>query len=313
MKIGNIISSAASKLPGFIQQRGASAYKEITNTEQNPLLSGIKATGQAFGAITDVASKGLNKIPGVGAITQNIGSALNKGVDALASTQTAQNYAQNNPQPTSFEKGLEGLQGLGQISSGILTAQGAATVGNKVAGLVSPKKELTIEQMIEKQYGFQPGMRKQFDDALMHKDASALNKLLPQVPKEYSSRFTDQINQITGGSQKVAGVDEFLKNPSGFQLYRGEGSSNVNGLHYTTDPSWANNFGPTVKQFKLPTTAKLKTLTNADMEAAFTEGIMRESDLWNKFFKQGYDAVVGTDSMSPSKVDVILNPRLLTQ
>ena len=46
-----------------IQTRGSNVVDEITNSNQNPLLSGIKATGQAFSAVGDVANETIQSVP----------------------------------------------------------------------------------------------------------------------------------------------------------------------------------------------------------------------------------------------------------
>jgi hypothetical protein len=76
----------------------------------------------------------------------------------------------------------------------------------QVGGLVEPIKGLkgtakTNEAIIEKAGGWTKGLREQFDTALLTKDKATIQKLLPDVPKEYQTRFADNINQILGESE----------------------------------------------------------------------------------------------------------------
>src|SRR3990167_2276956 len=57
-------------------------------------------------------------------------------------------------------------------------------------------KDLTIEQIIEKTGGWEPGMRVKFDTALLKKNTEEIKRLLPKVPQEYLTRFKDQISKI---------------------------------------------------------------------------------------------------------------------
>lgn len=63
----------------------------------------------------------------------------------------------------------------------------------------TPPMDGSIEQIIEKQGGWQPGMRQQFDTAMFNKDPVAVKALLPSVPPSYAARFADMISNILGG------------------------------------------------------------------------------------------------------------------
>lgn len=54
-----------------------------------------------------------------------------------------------------------------------------------VAGKLPPR---TVEQTIEKQGGWAPGMREKFDIAILTRDVPTIKKLLPHVPEEYLKR-----------------------------------------------------------------------------------------------------------------------------
>jgi hypothetical protein len=61
----------------------------------------------------------------------------------------------------------------------------------------------------------------------------------------------------------------------------------------------------------LPKGAKVRKLEEEDLEQAFRNGILKESEFWPTFFNQGYDAVVGLDSRDSRVVDVMVNPKHL--
>lgn len=54
----------------------------------------------------------------------------------------------------------------------------------------------SIESILEKGTGWQPGMKAQFDTALHVGDAAKVKALLPQVPAEYIQRFSNEIQNL---------------------------------------------------------------------------------------------------------------------
>jgi len=106
-------------------------------------------------------------------------------------------------------------------------------------------------------------------------------------------------------------VKRFLANPETIFLYRGEGTANKQGLHFTADKEWAKNFGKNIFRGRLPAKCKIKVLTIEDFEQALVKGIGAEMPLWNSIFEEGYDAILGTDVMSDKQIDVIVNPKHL--
>ena len=47
------------------------------------------------------------------------------------------------------------------------------------------------------------------------------------------------------------------------------------------------------------------------MEEAYKRGDTSERSVWDSIFNEGYDAIIGTDSMNSSKIDIIINPKHL--
>ena len=107
-------------------------------------------------------------------------------------------------------------------------------------------------------------------------------------------------------------VKRFLDHPETVFLYRGEGVTNKQGLHFTADKEWAKNFGANIFRGRLPAKSKIKVLTIEDFEKALVQGIGAEMPLWNSIFEEGYDAILGTDVMSDKQIDVIVNPKHLS-
>ncbi|MDP2816515.1 MAG: hypothetical protein Q8O19_07535 [Rectinemataceae bacterium] len=106
-------------------------------------------------------------------------------------------------------------------------------------------------------------------------------------------------------------VEKFIEHPEDFLLFRGERSDNRGGLHFTNDEEWANYFGTAIRTGKLPAGSKIKVLAEVDMSDALAREIYSEQGLWDSIFEQGYDAILGYDSMRPHLLDVIVHPKHL--
>jgi len=107
-----------------------------------------------------------------------------------------------------------------------------------------------------------------------------------------------------------AQLQRLQESPDSITLYRGQAEGS-GGSHFTTDPKWTEHFGKEMVTGKLPQGSKIKTLTPSDMERAVNEGIFTEEDLYKKFFNEGFDAVVGTDSRNTNILDILVNPKHL--
>lgn len=118
--------SLISRIGSDISKRGENINSEITNTQQNPLLSGIKATAEGFGAVTDVAGEIARKIIGDKPIDK-VEGVINKGfnavTDKLANTDLIKGAAMSG-EPIKGEQALQAAAGLGQIA-GTIDAVGA--------------------------------------------------------------------------------------------------------------------------------------------------------------------------------------------
>ena len=195
-------------------------------------------------------------------------------------------------------EGILDVASLGQVfqSAGIGT--------QNVRDLLKSKPPAgTVEQVIESQGGWKPGTKVQFDTALGKKDAATIQKLLPDVPKEYQTRFANEI--------RSAQLEGLTKSPEAIKLYRGQNPSNVGGQHFTTDPAWAKNFGDETLTGSLPKGSKVVTVSKDLVDDATSRGAKTEAEVYDDLFRQGYDAVVGTDPMNAEAIDVIVNPKHL--
>lgn len=72
-----------------------------------------------------------------------------------------------------------------------------------VMSLTDNPKPNSIEQLNEQAQGFKPGLKKEFDTALITKDKELVQKLLPQIPNEYRTRFSTEINNVIGESPQL--------------------------------------------------------------------------------------------------------------
>ena len=79
-----------------LAQRGANIEQQLTSG-QNPVVSGVKATAQAFGGIGDVATQAIKAVPGVGQAYQGVENVIGKGfsgvVNKLGDTKMFQEAA----------------------------------------------------------------------------------------------------------------------------------------------------------------------------------------------------------------------------
>lgn len=112
-------------------------------------------------------------------------------------------------------------------------------------------------------------------------------------------------------SKRTKDIDDFIKNPSSFKLFRGENSENTGGIYFTLDESWAKKFGDNTISGYLPEDAKVKRLTIQDLDDALNQGLVIEKEAITSFFKKGYDAIIALDSRNDNIINIIVNPKHL--
>ncbi len=142
-----VSSSLSQNILSDITNRGNNVVSEITNTTQNPLASGVKATGQAFNAISDVAGDVVRAVPGGNAVLDTakkvIGAGFNAVTNKVADTSLFKGAAGNEvinsdgnvsykPNNTSnLENTLSTVASGGDVANNILLGEGINTGGVK--------------------------------------------------------------------------------------------------------------------------------------------------------------------------------------
>lgn len=105
-------------------------------------------------------------------------------------------------------------------------------------------------------------------------------------------------------------AEKFISNPENFLLFRGEGDTNRNGFRFTMKKEWAENFGETIIEGRLPSNSKIHILKYEDIQYAPQVGFTTENSWFLKFMTENnYDAILATDPMSPSTFEIIVNPK----
>lgn len=114
-----------------IQQRGKNVVNEINNANQNPYLSGLKATAEGFGAISDVVGEAFNSVaPDLSKKVTDVASkGFNSVVNKLADTSLIKGAAQGDT--SNLETGLGIAKGYGDIANNILAAKGVSDTANQ--------------------------------------------------------------------------------------------------------------------------------------------------------------------------------------
>src|SRR3990167_6372147 len=108
----------SSRIWADIVQRGANVQSAITS-EGNPLVSGLKATAQGFGAIGDVIGETIKSTPLVGKLYEKVEEKIGQGFEALtgkiADTQLFKEAAESPEGLGKIEELLQALQAGGEI------------------------------------------------------------------------------------------------------------------------------------------------------------------------------------------------------
>ncbi|MBZ5529741.1 MAG: hypothetical protein LAN71_17830 [Acidobacteriia bacterium] len=80
----------------------------------------------------------------------------------------------------------------------------------------------SVEQIAESGGGWQSGTKAIFDNALLHGDKAAVQRLLPFVPQNYQARFATEINNLLKGVEETfqgTGVVPAPPNATGSKLW----------------------------------------------------------------------------------------------
>jgi len=140
------LGNLGSRIKSSIQKRGENVESQISGSG-NPLLRGIKATGQAFGAVADVASDVLGTSNTLDKIGTSVGETVGKGFNAvtnkIADTELFKGAATSG-EKIAGEGALEAAASLGETAGVVLGAAeglGAATKAitatKKIPGMIT--------------------------------------------------------------------------------------------------------------------------------------------------------------------------------
>lgn len=118
--------------------------------------------------------------------------------------KTAVDLSKQNP---AYIKALQKWQQQQRINSVLPSTQGPPAPPPLPSEFMSTTP-ITAAQ-VEVSQGWAPGMKTQFDYAILNKDKETIAKLLPQVPIEYKQRFATEIKDIIGRTGKVSPFEDF--------------------------------------------------------------------------------------------------------
>lgn len=206
-----------SRIGSDIKQRGENVYNEVTNPTQNPLLSGIKATGEAFGAIGDVAGEVLKSTPVVGKVVNFIGKGIKKGFDTttnkIADTKLFREASQYPEQTKVLEDFLQAGGSLGEIANNIILAKGVSDTATGIANTAKAGFNKTLQgtTQVKKALTPTPAQIATERQAKMTKGLSEQNVRLKTADKAFTK------NTITrpspdGKKVTITPIDTFVKN-----------------------------------------------------------------------------------------------------
>jgi hypothetical protein len=139
---------------------------------------------------------------------------------------------------------------------------------------------------------------------LLSKMRTEESELLNEIEQLYIDHgFREDLNAV---------VEKFISKPENFLLFRGEGNTNRNGFRFTMKKDWAEYFGDTILEGRLPPNSKIHILENTETQGAPHAGFTLESSWFLAFIeKNNFDAIITTDPMSPSTLEIIVNPKHL--
>lgn len=151
-------SNLFQKIFSSIAQRGESIVSEL-QSGRSPIVSGVKATAEGFGAIGDVITETAKATPIVGPVIEKgletVGEGFSSLVDKLSRTKLFEEAAAAPGGLGKIEEMLEVLKAGGEISGNILAAEGvragAVKAGEKTQELykaVTTQSEKAIEKNV---------------------------------------------------------------------------------------------------------------------------------------------------------------------
>lgn len=230
-KVGQAATSrlGTSGLPGLLARATPGATSAA-------IVSGLRApssvnaetgqTDQSFGQFVNIPGRLENAAVGGGRYLAStwLGGALGEAANKAGASDIIRKVVQGiggGSADVAFAR-ARGVTDPGQLASefgtgaafGFLTGNqdyaetfgkepGKATikaVQDNLTKQAEPVKPQDLEQVVEQAGGWQtPGMKQEFDTALLMKDAAKVQELLPQVPEAYKQRFANDIAKLSSG------------------------------------------------------------------------------------------------------------------
>ena len=112
----------------------------------------------------------------------------------------------------------------------------------------------SIEQLAEEATGFTPGLKKQFDTALVTKNKEELQRLLPNVPQEYAQRYKTVIDNIL----TPKAIEPVLKKDGTIEVKTNQPTVEMPKNMSTIKDIFKNRKSELLSTFKTPDEIKLK-------------------------------------------------------
>lgn len=227
--VGQTVGAASQGRLPTVQELGTGVKEgAIAGAGRSPaLFGGLQATSKIIGAQYGprmlAIQKSISKVPGIGnysqtAVRRVIPAILNAveglGLDPLIGNKTTKEsvaldllvgfvMGPNAITPTAV-KDLAPYAPDSQVSRITQQLNDVKKTLQSEDGFVRIPGKGTVEQLTEQAEGFKPGMRKQFDEAMFNKDYATVNKLLPEIPEGYKSKFASEIQALQPTPKGIA-------------------------------------------------------------------------------------------------------------
>ncbi len=173
---------------------GKEEWDEIANDPVKAMTEGGKA-GAGFAAYIPIGA-------GAGWAGRALGSGVSGGFGGLSMSEADL----DDPERLGMDVGL-GALAAGGTSLGL---SGIGGLYSKLRGGVSPKAVSGMDaDVLDARW--KPGLKKQFDTALMEGNADEAKRLLPDVPEEYATRFSDKLDELGVSVKRQKGVSGLIR------------------------------------------------------------------------------------------------------
>ena len=304
----------------------------LNRPDSSTLEKGVQTFGQGAGMAANALEKTVTEIPGVKPAL----NFVNEGIDWLAtsnssplkhlgdvigSNKAVQKMVDLYDTDQNFKDSVDAVANTvrlgGDIDSAVQGANFTKGVVDKMLNKTPtpvPPKTGSFEALSEENYGFKPGMRKVFDDALMKGDKTTVSKLLPDVPEAYKAGLAERIKSVVGDQSPVTkGISA-------------ESVANIGPKTISTPGSIVKDILPTRERFVNTELTKAFDLTPGDVKNISLStgnepgeflssnnliGVNKEATLKkvNDFYRTNYDTVRSEIGKVKATYDPVEIPR----